>query len=257
MDGPFSPALVASVLLHGVAAFAVSHAVVREPQKALPPVTVLQVELVGGGALVPSGPPAASVPPSAVTPTVPMPEANSAPRQLPDPLTLPPRAPVRRNAQRAAKAPVVTQPPKNERVPDPNLRAMALDEAGSAVPSAGAEAGAVRGAAPDARPAGAGSGGPQQASGAYGALISSWLGKYKEYPAAARKRRLEGTASLKLVLDHEGTLLQATVEDSSGSEILDRTALEMAARASPFPRSPNGAPLTRFQLTVPVTFKLL
>lgn len=66
---------------------------------------------------------------------------------------------------------------------------------------------------------------------------------------------MEGTALLSFTMDSEGRVLSRSLERSSGSDILDRAALDMIDRASPLP-IPSGAPPSRLTVVVPVTFAL-
>lgn len=50
---------------------------------------------------------------------------------------------------------------------------------------------------------------------------------------------LSGTARLRFTLSTDGTLLRAEVTESSGSGLLDRTALNAIERAAPFPPPPQ------------------
>ena len=67
---------------------------------------------------------------------------------------------------------------------------------------------------------------PQRRDGAYPAKLLAWLERHKDYPLAARVRRREGEVRLAIVLARNGHLLQATIEKSSGLEMLDTAAIE-------------------------------
>lgn len=65
---------------------------------------------------------------------------------------------------------------------------------------------------------------------------------------------LSGTAKLRFVLDAEGELLSVDIAESSGSELLDRAALNAVRRAAPFPPPPSAAlPLPPF--VIPFQFR--
>jgi periplasmic protein TonB len=57
-------------------------------------------------------------------------------------------------------------------------------------------------------------------------------------------------------LDGNGKVLSATVQQSSGFDALDKQALEMVRKASPFPAPPEALRSRTFNITVPVSFKL-
>jgi protein TonB len=82
-----------------------------------------------------------------------------------------------------------------------------------------------------------------------GALLG-WLERYKEYPRAARLRRLEGTAMVRLAILADGSLGTLSLVRSSGHAMLDDAAIDMVRRAAPLPRPPH-APC---ELEVPVVF---
>jgi len=57
------------------------------------------------------------------------------------------------------------------------------------------------------------------------------------YPDAARGR-IYGTLRMTVVIDHNGTLLDAIIEQSSGSAVLDSAARRIVKLSSPFPPFP-------------------
>lgn len=75
------------------------------------------------------------------------------------------------------------------------------------------------------------------------------------YPAAARRRGLEGTTVLDLLIADSGTALDANVQNSSGYAVLDRAAIQ-GAMAGRYPTSPVATADSRIKLSVPITFRL-
>jgi protein TonB len=67
------------------------------------------------------------------------------------------------------------------------------------------------------------------------ALVRAWLARYQHYPRAARRGRIEGVVKLDFVLDGHGQVLRSALAGSSGSVLLDRAAMELLERATPFP----------------------
>ncbi len=69
------------------------------------------------------------------------------------------------------------------------------------------------------------------------------------YPESARRRRQAGTVTLNLLLDENGRVQDATVSESSGYEILDKSAVDTAKRNWRF------IPATRDGINVPTTHR--
>lgn len=59
----------------------------------------------------------------------------------------------------------------------------------------------------------------------------------EHYPEEARGR-IYGTLQMTVVIDHNGTLLDAVIERSSGSPVLDRAARRIVKLAAPYPPFP-------------------
>ena len=94
------------------------------------------------------------------------------------------------------------------------------------------------------------------AKDAYGRLLGSAIAKHKSYPKIAQRRGWQGTALLDLKIDRDGNVISANVRESSGYEALDKRALAMVKKASPFPAPPKALQGRSFNITVPVSFKL-
>jgi protein TonB len=76
----------------------------------------------------------------------------------------------------------------------------------------------------------------QAGSNAYNALVFGHLQRFKRYPSSARGA--QGTVVVRFVLNREGAVIESAVTKSSGNDVLDREALEILRRASPFPPFP-------------------
>lgn len=85
------------------------------------------------------------------------------------------------------------------------------------------------------------------------ALLLAHLEKYRRYPASARNRGVQGVAYVRFRMNRAGRLLSAEIIRSSGSEALDRAALETLRRAEPLPAIPSDRP-DILELSVPVEF---
>ncbi|MEI6387543.1 MAG: TonB family protein [Spirochaetota bacterium] len=82
--------------------------------------------------------------------------------------------------------------------------------------------------------------------------VSRRMASSLAYPEAARLRALAGTVRVELDVGKDGGLLSASVGESSGSAILDKAALALAAAAFPMP---NPAAVTA-HLSMAVTYSL-
>jgi protein TonB len=89
-------------------------------------------------------------------------------------------------------------------------------------------------------------------SNAYNALVFGHLQRFKRYPLAAHGA--SGTAVLRFVLNRTGEVIESTVTKSSGNDVLDREALEILRRASPFPPFPAAKPGPQDSYVAPVNF---
>lgn len=99
-------------------------------------------------------------------------------------------------------------------------------------------------------------GGLAEANVDYLVTLQAWLEKHKEYPRRAKRRRQEGTAMLYFVMDRNGKVIEARIEESSGSRLLDTEVMKMIERAQPLPRMPEEMSMAKLELVVPVQFYL-
>ncbi len=109
--------------------------------------------------------------------------------------------------------------------------------------SASAQAGS---SGPEGRRAGGAAGGGSIAGGsptaedpvgALAARIVAAVEARKVYPEAARRRGTEGAVLLRLSIAEDGSLLAAKLAETSGSALLDRSALDLAASIFPVDNS--------------------
>jgi protein TonB len=87
--------------------------------------------------------------------------------------------------------------------------------------------------------------------------LIDWLDRHKQYPAAARRRGLEGSVQVRFVLDHGGHLLEKEMLQSSGSMHLDHAAMELLDQASPFPPLPGELATDRLEVSLPIEYRLV
>jgi periplasmic protein TonB len=76
------------------------------------------------------------------------------------------------------------------------------------------------------------------------------------YPAQALHQRLQGQVVLKVLVDEAGVPQEVTVEKSSGSSLLDRSAREQVLKGWKFEPAMVNGHATRAWARVPVTFNL-
>ena len=91
----------------------------------------------------------------------------------------------------------------------------------------------------------------------YEQLVSKWLEKHKQYPAAAKMLGQQGQPVLRIRMDRAGNVKFSSVDKSSGYRLIDDAAMEMVKRANPFPRPPENYPGERLvEFLIPVAFKM-
>ena len=73
----------------------------------------------------------------------------------------------------------------------------------------------------------------------YLAQVKSGVAKNWVFPPEARDRRQSGQVRVVFTVDRQGNLVKIKVEQSSGSEILDRAALAAIEKAAPFAPFPE------------------
>jgi len=94
------------------------------------------------------------------------------------------------------------------------------------------------------------------ARGRYGNTLWGAIGKHKQYPRIAQMRGWQGEVVVELQLDGNGKLKSKKIIQSSGYESLDKQALEMVEKATPFPAPPDVLRGNSFSIKVPIPFKL-
>lgn len=95
--------------------------------------------------------------------------------------------------------------------------------------------------------------GRSDADSNYRGIVAAHLARYKQFPADARGRGDQGTATVTFSLDGSGRVTSAHLARGSGVASLDQETQAMVRRASPFPAPPTGRPMT---FTVPISFYL-
>jgi protein TonB len=90
----------------------------------------------------------------------------------------------------------------------------------------------------------------------YGNLLGREIAKHKQYPKIAQMRGWQGEVVVDIQLDKNGNVLSSNIQKHSGYEALDKQALEMVKKASPFPAPPEALRGNSFNILVPVSFRL-
>jgi len=85
--------------------------------------------------------------------------------------------------------------------------------------------------------------------------VSAAVAKQRRYPKLAAQRGWQGEATLRVVVDGSGHLVEVTIQQSSGYDALDKEAVEMVRRAAPFPFA-AGMKKDDLTITLPVQFRL-
>lgn len=88
------------------------------------------------------------------------------------------------------------------------------------------------------------------------ALVLAHLHRYRRYPFAAQRARIEGTADLRFRVDRRGHVLVVRIERSSGSAALDEEAVAVVGRAEPLPPPPAEIAGETIEVVVPMQFRL-
>jgi len=104
-----------------------------------------------------------------------------------------------------------------------------------------------------ASPAPAAAAKPSADIGAYRSELYARILADVRYPAAAKARAATGLAQVSFTLSPDGSVISATLAQTSGDETLDADALATVRRASPLPPPPQGAPRTYL---VPIRYRL-
>lgn len=110
---------------------------------------------------------------------------------------------------------------------------------------------------PDNAPVAAASGPPPaDAMAAFQGQLMAHLARHKRYPMAARQRRQQGTAWVRLKIDRQGRVLSSSLERGCGIDALDREAEALVTRAQPLPAIPDDLNRADMELVLPVEFTL-
>ncbi len=90
----------------------------------------------------------------------------------------------------------------------------------------------------------------------YEERVMSALQRSKRYPARAERQGIEGECMLRIRLLRSGQVAGFDLVNSTGSKLLDKAAMDMVARANPFPPMPEELVGDEVEFVVPVGFAL-
>ncbi len=90
----------------------------------------------------------------------------------------------------------------------------------------------------------------------YLALVRKKIESKKRYPIFARNASIEGRTEVRLTILKDGRLGNVEVIRSSGSEILDSSALESIQKASPFPPIPDILEQEKIEVGISLVYSL-
>ena len=93
--------------------------------------------------------------------------------------------------------------------------------------------------------------------GAYLGKIKKRILQIWQYPKKAYDRNEEGVVVVKMSIDADGSVAQATLIASSGSMLLDEGALGVVRAAAPFAPLPESYSLSRLNITASFRYKLV
>jgi len=91
---------------------------------------------------------------------------------------------------------------------------------------------------------------------AYFSRVRSHLERNKEYPALALRGRLEGTVTVRFTIRNDGSVGSAGIVKSSGSNLLDQSALRTVHVSAPFPNPPETPDFRETSVSVPLVYKI-
>lgn len=96
----------------------------------------------------------------------------------------------------------------------------------------------------------------KQAMLRYQDMIKQRIEKFRQYPLIARRNQIEGIVGLKFPVLANGTTGSVQIVRSSGSELLDKEALNTIQRSSPFLPIPVDIGQTMVNIHVAIVFSL-
>ncbi|BCL71664.1 hypothetical protein TUMSATVNIG1_36300 [Vibrio nigripulchritudo] len=85
-------------------------------------------------------------------------------------------------------------------------------------------------------------------------LLHAHLEKEKRYPRKAKRLRKQGMPVIRFTMNREGQVLDVELVRSSGTDSLDKEAMDLVYRAQPLIKPPQSVLGQQISLTVPIRF---
>lgn len=101
------------------------------------------------------------------------------------------------------------------------------------------------------------SAGDYMSRGDYFDMVRMKIESRKKYPAAARRRQIEGRVEVEFSLREDGNVTEVSVKKTSRHPDLDRAALLAVRDAAPFPRPPGHLFDGPLKMTITIMFELM
>lgn len=86
--------------------------------------------------------------------------------------------------------------------------------------------------------------------------LQNYLGRHHQYPASARRSRLEGTVQVEITIVGSGQITNVRVVRSSGHEILDEAAVQHLRTLGSVPPPPSLLQWKSRTITYPVVYRV-
>jgi periplasmic protein TonB len=159
------------------------------------------------------------------------------------------------------RKPAPPHPPQMIAQAQPPTPAIAASAASTAAPGSDAvtnEGAGGRGRGNEgAGRAAIGDGSPNALGDDYLEKVRRWLARYQKMPEEAAQKKQYGTAIVEVVIDRDGNVLNALIDQSSGYPLLDEATLKMVHDASPLPKVPGNHKPGKLQIdfAIPANFK--
>jgi protein TonB len=97
---------------------------------------------------------------------------------------------------------------------------------------------------------------PSQSQITWEKAVALHLNKHKRYPSEARDHKEEGVAVVWFSIDRSGKVITGKLQKSCGHSMLDKEAVAVLSRASPFPRPPSDLTNLEFNFALPIRFQI-
>ena len=90
----------------------------------------------------------------------------------------------------------------------------------------------------------------------YIAELKRWSNKFTEYPRRALDRNQQGTVRVSVTIDRQGNVKNAEVVEETRYSLLNRGAVDIVEKASPYPAIPDDIAGENFTFSFPIIFQI-